>query len=57
MSDGHCKECVYRHNAGHKKGSRLASKYNNWCVNYSKKAADAVGHCKVYNGKKVASDE
>jgi len=57
MSDGHCKRCIYHHNAGHKKDSRLASKYNDWCANYSKKAVNAVGHCKLFDGKKVASDD
>jgi len=58
MSDKHCKRCIYHHNAGHPKDSRLANRYNDWCIEFSKKASDAVGHCKLFNGKKeIVSDE
>lgn len=47
----HCKECKHFHNAHHPTKSPLAKRYNNWCCHFSKPAADAIGQCKLKNGK------
>lgn len=48
----HCKGCQYHHNAGHHKDSNLAKKFNDWCCQYGMNAKQAIGHCKLNNGKK-----
>jgi hypothetical protein len=54
----HCKDCISHHNAGHHstRGITPWKKYNDWCCQYSKKAKDSIGECKLKNGKKLKGD-
>ncbi len=40
-----CKECKHFHTTGVKNGTN-----DRWCIKFSKKASDAIGHCKTVKG-------
>lgn len=50
----HCRGCCYHHNAHHKKDSRLARNYNDWCCKTGRTARKAIGECKLKELKKQA---
>ncbi len=48
----HCQGCKSHHNANHPRSSPAPLlKFNDWCCRFGKHAQDAVGHCKLTNGK------